>query len=1298
MDSQPTTLRPLAQLAPAVWNRGVPLSVLRCGLWLLLILQALGAWAPPYVAAAPSDAVVGDGTPESCDGNALEAAISSGGIVTFNCGGAHTILANTMVIDAGNTVVVDGGDLITISGEGLRQIFIVSAGASLTLNNVTLSDGNWPGRGGAIVVYGQATLNNSTVRDSQSPCWVCDGSDGVGGAIAVESGGELTVNNSRILDNWAAGAGGGVALFGGSAVIANSTLEGNRTNGVGGAISTNEGTALTMVDSSVASNEASDRGGGLFNRGEARIERSTFRANRANGGGAMVFLSGNVSLANVTVSGNTATEIPGGIHSAVTRGTGGVSLTNVTLYGNTYLDSNANLVVEAESAAPQLRNTIIQGTIDGANCYLGVAPVSLGYNQSSDASCALTGTGDMQNANIALAPLADNGGPTQTHLATVGSSVVDAIPAADCAVAVDQRNLPRPQGPNCDAGAVEGVPVAMPPLPISQPYYLGKILVRPINLPIFAILPNIAATRLEITQGIQEADGEGVTLVAGKRTYVRFHVRKTSGSADPVVGARLWRIVGGQRVGDPIMPSARPNRFRFLPYHFGDNRYIFDPTITVRASPDRNALGDSFFFRLPDSWTAAGTLTIEAEVNPTFLPNAVNESTRSDNILRSSFTFSSTPGMVVRLFSVLYRSGGTVYQPSETQLREVEDWLRRAYPIARLTIIRDVEDMTNLNRIPTCDEVNGRLFWDNLFLKWAGIDPLPTRYFGLVADASSSVWMRGCAADIPSFIASGPTGDPDNHSFSAWDKDNDGESFGDWYTGHELAHTWGRSHVSCRGDEGGPDSNYPMGENGSIGRRNGNDEYWGFDIYLRGPIVYPPRWKDVMTYCNNQWISAYTYEGIRSRLVSENTAAMAQAAPAALADYLVIQGTVTPAGPSATLGDIYRLTAPSVLANSAPGPYAIRLLGAGGDVLATYPFTPRVDTEDPADLSKPLLVMEQVPFVAGTRRVEIMSGGAVLASRVVSARAPTVALTAPSGGESVDAAGLTVSWDASDADGDALVATVLYSRDGGASYAPLRLHLSEASVVIPLAELGGTTQGKVRVIVSDGVNTGQADSDGFFTVPNQPPAAQIITPDEGATSGYGQLVALAGAAADMEDGTLPDDAFQWYSDLDGFLGVGPFIDADLETIGAHTIQLYVTDAEGAVGVATRTVVLSDDVMLPPASMVVAPTATNFVATVGSAATLTQTISLRNPEESALAWQASSDVAWLSVAPASGDTPADPELRVDPQGLAAGDYEGVVTIHSDGPGGPLPAQQMRVSLTVTGGAATQHRLYLPLVRR
>ncbi|MBK8795595.1 MAG: hypothetical protein IPM07_03880 [Anaerolineales bacterium] len=336
--------------------------------------------------------------------------------------------------------------------------------------------------------------------------------------------------------------------------------------------------------------------------------------------------------------------------------------------------------------------------------------------------------------------------------------------------------------------------------------------------------------------------------------------------------------------------------------------------------------------------------------------------------------------------------------------------------------------------------------------------------------------------------------------------------------------------------------------------------------------------------------------------------------------------------------------------------------------------------------------------MAGTTQIQIVAGATVLATRAVSANAPTVAVTAPSGGETVDSAGLTVTWSANDADGDALVATVLYSRDGGASYAPLRLHLTGSSVVIPLAELGGTTQGKIRVLVSDGVNTGQADSAGFFSVPNQPPAAQIITPDEGATFGYGQIVALTGVATDIEDVTLPDSAFAWYSDLDGLLGAGASLDASLETIGAHTLTLQVTDSSGAVGTAQRTVTVSDDVMAAAVALIVAPPATNFVASAGSPTVQTQTVSLRNPDGSALAWQASSNAAWLSVAAASGVTPADPELRVDPSGLAAGDYSGIASISSSGSGGAAPVQQVRVSLTVTGATTTLQSLYLPVIRK
>src|SRR5690606_32420101 len=150
-------------------------------------------------------------------------------------------------------------------------------------------------------------------------------------------------------------------------------------------------------------------------------------------------------------------------------------------------------------------------------------------------------------------------------------------------------------------------------------------------------------------------------------------------------------------------------------------------------------------------------------------------------------------------------------------------------------------------------------------------------------------------------------------------------------------------------------------------------------------------------------------------------------------------------------------------------------------------------------------------------------------------------------------------------------------------------------------------------------------------------------------------------------------------------------------IGTPMITLAVTDGDGATGTAQRTVVVSADVMVAAAAMVVAPPATNFVAAAGSTAVLTQTISLRNPNGSALTWQASSDAAWLTVA-ANGVTPADPELRANPTGLAAGDYAGTVTISSSGPGGALPSQQVRVTLTVGGVAEAAPKLYLPAIRR
>ena len=77
-----------------------------------------------------------------------------------------------------------------------------------------------------------------------------------------------------------------------------------------------------------------------------------------------------------------------------------------------------------------------------------------GHNLSSDASCAFTAVGSMNNTDPKLGPLADNGGPTLTMALLPGSPAIDAGSAVG-APATDQRGVPRPQGAGVDIGAFE---------------------------------------------------------------------------------------------------------------------------------------------------------------------------------------------------------------------------------------------------------------------------------------------------------------------------------------------------------------------------------------------------------------------------------------------------------------------------------------------------------------------------------------------------------------------------------------------------------------------------------------------------------------------------------------------------------------------------------------------------------------------------------------------------------------------------------------------------------------------------
>ena len=118
--------------------------------------------------------------------------------------GYHGLEITTPVTINGN-----GANITRDSSAPLFRILLVTAGGSLTGNNLTVSNGNmntvWPSqpKGGGILNFGAVTLNHSTVSGNST-------GDGGGG---IYNGGTLNVTGSTVSSNTADNAGAGIMNY-----------------------------------------------------------------------------------------------------------------------------------------------------------------------------------------------------------------------------------------------------------------------------------------------------------------------------------------------------------------------------------------------------------------------------------------------------------------------------------------------------------------------------------------------------------------------------------------------------------------------------------------------------------------------------------------------------------------------------------------------------------------------------------------------------------------------------------------------------------------------------------------------------------------------------------------------------------------------------------------------------------------------------------------------------------------------------------------------------------------------------
>jgi hypothetical protein len=741
---------------------------------------------------------------------------------------------------------------------------------------------------------------------------------------------------------------------------------------------------------------------------------------------------------------------------------------------------------------------------------------------------------------------------------------------------------------------------------------------------------DLRATGLEVTQGLQNS-ANSLRLIENKRTIVRFYARSGSGADVAGVTASL----------------AGSNQFGFLgrlePVNAGGK------LITVRANPSRTSLDQSFQFELPLHWTTGGRLSLTATVNPA---GRLIENIDSDNSASRQVDFLPSERLLVIYYNWSYDLGGTRYTPSATDVAASRNRMRRLYPLGEAgnafespglhTVVLDFVDNALTSQV---DRTNA----DCIKRYPANADPMKDKSGDRNMCASDYVHGRmkalrqgsGIAAGAVSYgnIAQAPA--PMGKSYFTRGYANgqfaSGPSTDANYASHEVGHVLGRPHplpgaLSC--GHSPDDAAYPYnGARIDTLPSDAETRYQGLnftDTNIKTlTLLDAAGTYDTMSYCSPYWISDYTTDGMYQYLASPNRPRLVQRAlqQAVPGDWLIVTGTLDP--PDGNGGFVVVQRTNSVMDPTAPVPggFTLQLRNRAGGVLASHGFTAEPIAELPGRVAFDLVV----PFVPGTAELRAVEDATqrVLATMAVSSNAPLIGdVQLPGAPEPVDGI-VTLTWNASDSDGDDLTFDVFASRDGGANYRPIHLGIEGNSVALDTSLLGGGPT-KLRVVASDGVQTAYAES-ATFTARDRPPKVLITSPADGSHFDWGQVVTLQAEVSDLQDEFIPEGDIYWVNNIiGGVFASGRIVQTDQLPVGENILEVQAFDSLGEGSTDSITVFVGDMLAAPGPTLSVAPQSIAWHVAGDDTTPQVRTISVENAGEDTLVFNVSSDAPWLLV--------------------------------------------------------------------
>lgn len=675
---------------------------------------------------------------------------------------------------------------------------------------------------------------------------------------------------------------------------------------------------------------------------------------------------------------------------------------------------------------------------------------------------------------------------------------------------------------------------------------------------------DLTVAHVELTQAIQCKDNarcadNAVPLISGKKTYARVYVKVegTAAANTPNVTA-----VATAREANGTVAQGK----------------LLNGPIVAKLSPDRANDSDTLNFAFEA--TALDQIgALEVTINPA---GTVVEDNLANNARVVPLNFQAVPDLHLVGVRIKYLKDGEWYTVAPMMPFYMTPYLRNVLPVGKVTWAFQAAPVEVSMPLSTQAD------WSAILAMLRDMKKKDTSY---PADAH---WY----ALLPFSQVDGPAGLSSLNGFDAMGRvplyHENLEDAADILV-HELGHNWGRLHAPDCLPAGDPwkDPNYPYlpALIGDVGWDP--QQAHGGKTTAPSPGYTVPSWtSDFMSYCQDEWVSEYTYRGILNRRGSwpADDSAVARDAPAGAesADepraYLFASGAVDSG--SATLDPFSVLTRTAGFSDQAgSGPYRLRVLASNSELLfeRRFDLSPMVPTWLTDTLEAPDATSgwfyEIVPWSQNAARIEVWSEAGKLAERALSPAAPTIQLTAPAPGAVWSADGTyAVQWSSGDTDGDGLTFDVSYSKDNGSTWQVIATRLRGNRLDVGADALAGSTQARVRVHASDGVRTRESTS-GAFTVEKKRPMAAIVAPEPGGVFPIGRPVELAGMAQDPEDGPLAGARLAWSSSRDGALGSGESLTVNLSR-GAHVLTLQATDSEGGIGFASTTIWVGPTVHLP----------------------------------------------------------------------------------------------------------------------